>query len=85
MTENQSAICIRICHLFPHAMNLYGDNGNLRMLQHRLEEMGCFVEITAFEGGEAPDWQNFDLIYLGSGTERHRPVFFWSWTASKKR
>lgn len=58
---------IKILHLFPHLLSLYGEYGNLAMLKAELEQAGHTVTVTHFEEGQ-PDLQQ-DLIYVGSGTE----------------
>lgn len=58
---------IKILHLFPHLLSLYGEYGNLAMLKAELEQAGHTVTVTCYEAGE-PDLQQ-DLIYIGSGTE----------------
>ena len=68
--QDQMEIPVRICSLFPRHMNLYGERGNLLVLERRLSEMGCTPYIDIYEGGPAPDWSDYDLLYLGSGTER---------------
>ena len=65
-----SRVSVRICALFPDRMNLYGEGGNLKILCRRLEEMGCLCRVDCYEGEEpAPNWMDYDLLYLGSGTE----------------
>ena len=39
---------VKILYLYPDFMNLYGDNGNVRILKKRLEDQGFDVEITSF-------------------------------------
>jgi CobQ-like glutamine amidotransferase family enzyme len=48
-------------------MNLYGENGNMKMLQMRLKMGGIAAEIET----KMPDnLSDYDVIYIGSGTER---------------
>ena len=55
---------IKILHLFPRLLSLYGEYGNVAVLKAALE--GCTV--TECEDGNA-DFENYDFIYVGSGTE----------------
>lgn len=48
---------IRILHLFPKLLSLYGEYGNIEALKESIEENGCEVEITAAE-------DNFDFSIL---------------------
>ena len=61
--------CIRIAHLYPRLMNLYGDRGNLIALQHRAEKRGIQVEITGFERGESIPAAQIDLFFIGGGQD----------------
>ena len=60
---------IRILHLFPRLLSLYGEYGNPAILKKLLSDSGFECEITAYEDGIL-DLNEFDLIYIGSGTER---------------
>ncbi len=59
---------IIIVHLYPEAMNLYGDTGNIIVLKKRLEWRGFNVEIISVNNGEdIPD--NADIIFGGGGQD----------------
>ena len=36
---------VKILYLYPDFMNLYGDNGNVRIMEKRLKDQGFDVEI----------------------------------------
>ena len=59
---------IKILHLFPRLLSLYGAYGNVAMLRSTLEEKGCAVTVCECEDGNA-DYSAYDFIYVGSGTE----------------
>ena len=61
---------IKLLHLYPEAMSLYGEYANLTLLSRLLRQMGAEVEPTALTGTETPDFSDADLIYMGCGTER---------------
>lgn len=60
---------MRILHLYPNLMNLYGDYGNLSVLKKHLEDQGADVQIDRKEVEESIDLSLYDMIYMGSGTE----------------
>ena len=66
---------VRILHLYPDYMNLYGENGNVRILERRLRDQGFDVEIT---GGTVTDSRiritDIDFVYMGSGYEYNRDM-----------
>ena len=57
---------IRIVQLYPRDMNLYGDWGNARVLQKRLEWRGVDAEIVDHNPGDDTDLGSGD-IFLGGG------------------
>lgn len=61
---------MKILHLYPDLMNLYGDSGNLRVLARRLRDQGEEVTIDRLDPGQEPDLAGYGLVYMGPGTER---------------
>ena len=61
---------IKLLHLYPEAMSLYGEYANLTLLSRYLTWRGAEVEIRTVGCDEAPDFTGADLIYMGAGTER---------------
>lgn len=59
---------IKILHLFPKLLSLYGEYGNLAVLRRTLETAGCSVTVDSYESGELA-LDAYDLIYVGAGTE----------------
>lgn len=59
---------IKILHLFPKLLSLYGEYGNIAVLRRTLEENGCTATVETYENGEL-SLDGFDFIYVGSGTE----------------
>jgi CobQ-like glutamine amidotransferase family enzyme len=54
-------------------MNLYGDYGNVVMLQKRLGELGMDVSVDSRSAGDVLfDGTAYDFIYCGAGTEKKR-------------
>lgn len=65
---------VKILHLYPHLMNLYGDYANVTVLKKHLEDQGLKVSVTKKEIGDSFKLQNYDFIYMGSGTETNLMV-----------
>ena len=61
---------IRILHLFPDLLSLYGEYGNVAVLSKLLTDRGYNVHVDRYEDGEL-SLEDYDLIYIGSGTEDH--------------
>ena len=60
---------MRILHLYPNLMNLYGDYGNIKVLVSHLEDLGIETTVDRCELGDRFDVSDYDLIYMGPGTE----------------
>ena len=59
---------LRIVHLYPKEMNLYGDHGNTLALRRRCEWRGIRAEVIACEpGGAFPE--DADIIFGGGGQD----------------
>ena len=64
---------VKILYLYPDFMNLYGDNGNVRILERRLKDQGFDVEIiNATITDEVISFDDVDFVYMGSGYESNR-------------
>ncbi len=63
---------IRILHLYYDIMNLYGDNGNVRIMQRRLEDQGFNVVIENSTVYDDDIDFDADFVYMGSGYESNR-------------
>ena len=53
-------------------MNMYGDYGNVVMLEKRLEELGMDVTVECRSAGDVLFDGSYDFIYCGAGTEKKR-------------
>ena len=63
-----------IAHLFPDLLNLYGDGGNVRVLQQRLAWRGIPVEVRRVCHGDAIDLARVDLIMMGGSPDREQKL-----------
>ena len=59
---------IKILHLFPRLLSLYGEYGNVSVLRRTLEDHSCAVTVETYENGELT-LDGYDFIYVGAGTE----------------
>ena len=60
---------IKILHLYPNLMNLYGDYGNVLVLKKHLEDLKYKVTIDEKTIENNFDINDYDFIYMGSGKE----------------
>lgn len=61
---------IKIMHLYPNLLNLYGDKGNIATLLRRLEWRGIDAEVEEVFEADVLDFSSADIVFLGGGTER---------------
>ena len=60
---------LRIAHLYPDLLNLYGDTGNIRCLENRLRWRGLDVSVTSLPLGAKDALTGCDLIFIGGGQD----------------
>lgn len=65
---------IKILHLYYDIMNLYGDYGNVSILKKHFEDQGFEVILDKKTIGEEVKIDEYDFIFIGSGTERNLDV-----------
>ena len=65
---------LKICHLYPDVLNLYGDNGNIICMCNRLRWRGIQTQVTALPIGESCSLKDFDLFFLGGGQDFEQEV-----------
>ncbi|MBX9770550.1 MAG: hypothetical protein K2X29_04225 [Candidatus Obscuribacterales bacterium] len=65
---------IRICHLYAHFLNIYGDRGNILTLVKRSEWRGISAEVTAFGLGDKLDIGKHDIYFIGGGQDKQQQV-----------
>jgi CobQ-like glutamine amidotransferase family enzyme len=67
-----SAVKLRIAHLYPRLMNIYGDRGNIMTLRWRCEQRGIGFDVTDVGRGDAFDPVSHDLIFAGGAQDREQ-------------
>ena len=60
---------LRIAHLYPDQMNIYGDRGNILTLQQRARWRGIEATVDGIQPGKAVDWEHYDLAFFGGGQD----------------
>ncbi|MBR4554153.1 MAG: glutamine amidotransferase [Ruminococcus sp.] len=62
---------LKILHMYPNMLDLYGDSGNMELISYRLKMRGYSSEITQYTIGDgtSTDFSSYDLIYLGGGAD----------------
>ena len=65
---------LRICHLYPDVLNLYGDGGNIRCLRQRLQWRGMGAQVVKMPIGAKESLAGFDLVFIGGGQDFEQQV-----------
>lgn len=74
---------LRIVHLYPDLMNVYGDRGNVLALARRAEWRGFGVRVDAVGVGDHFDPRDVDLVFFGGGQDREQTVVSSDFVAGK--
>mgnify|MGYP003302408778 CR=1 FL=1 len=65
---------IKIAHLYPELLNLYGEDGNLKAITYALSTLNIEYSITNLTINSKFDICNYDFIYIGAGTEENLKI-----------
>ena len=63
---------LRLAHLYPDVMNIYGDRGNVIALRYRCEARGIGFELSEVNVSDPFDPAQFDLVLMGGGQDREQ-------------
>lgn len=63
---------LRVAHLYPKLMNIYGDRGNIMCLERRCRERGIEFEVEALETGDRLNPGACDLVFIGGAQDREQ-------------
>ncbi len=74
---------LRIGHLYPDAMNIYGDIGNVRAMEQRARWRGIEVEVVPIQEGPA-DLRACDILFMGGGQDRDQSRIFEDFATTKR-
>lgn len=65
---------VRVLHLYPELLNLYGDSGNILVLRRRLEWRGLGCEVSEVHMGDCVRAADADLVFIGGGSDREQRI-----------
>ena len=60
---------LRLAHLYPDQMNIYGDRGNILTLTQRCAWRGIAVDPVPVGVGADVDWPSIDIAFFGGGQD----------------
>ncbi len=68
------ALPLVIFHMLPDLLNLYGDGGNVRILERRLAWRGIPVEVRRIMHGDPASFDEADLVVMGGSPDREQEL-----------
>ena len=66
------SVTLRLAHLYPKLMNIYGDRGNILCLERRCRERGIEFEAEALGPGDKLRPKEFDMVFIGGAQDREQ-------------
>jgi CobQ-like glutamine amidotransferase family enzyme len=63
---------LRLGHLYPSLMNVYGDRGNIICLDYRCRRRAIQLEVIQLELGDNLDPAAFDLLFMGGAQDNEQ-------------
>ncbi len=65
---------LRLVHLYPELLNLYGDSGNILVLRRRMEWRGITCEVEEVHTSDHPSFVDADIAFVGGGSDREQRI-----------
>lgn len=65
---------LRIAHLYPELLNLYGDSGNILVLRRRTEWRNMECDVREVHVGDRPSFADVDIAFIGGGSDREQRI-----------
>ncbi len=65
---------LTICHLYPDLLNVYGDVGNVLILQHRAKLRNIKTNIVNCSLNDKFDKENTDILFFGGGQDFEQSI-----------
>ncbi|MCD6323009.1 MAG: glutamine amidotransferase [Clostridiales bacterium] len=76
---------LKVCHLYPDLLNLYGDRGNIIALEKRLEWRGLDMELINISVGDKFNSSEYDIVFIGGGQDFEQEVLLSDLSIEKKK
>lgn len=66
----ENNITLKILHMYPDLLDLYGDSGNVEILKYRCQKRDITLEVSKHViGDENTNFSDYDIVYLGGGAD----------------
>lgn len=65
---------LKVAHLFPELLNLYGDGGNILVLRKRMAWRGIVPNVVEVTVDDTPSFSGVDIAFIGGGSDREQKI-----------
>lgn len=65
---------LKIGHLYPDLLDLYGDRGNILTLTQRAQWRGIEAKVQRVSLGDPLDFSEIDILFIGGGSDREQNI-----------
>ena len=66
---------IKLLHMYPNMLDLYGDSGNVEIIKYRCKKRGIDLEVFSHViGDDTSDFSQYDIVYLGGGADLEQQI-----------
>ena len=66
---------LNLLYMYPDMLELYGDIGNIKVLQYRMRKRGLILNIDTYSiEDKAPDFCSYDIIFAGGGADNEQSI-----------
>ena len=69
-----SALTLKVAHLYPELLNLYGDSGNILVLNKRMGWRNILPQIEEVHVDDTPGFADVDIAFIGGGSDREQRI-----------
>ena len=63
---------LKVAHLYPKVMNIYGDRGNIMAIARRCRLRGITVTVDNIEVGDTLASNDYDLFFIGGAQDKEQ-------------
>lgn len=75
---------LKVLWMYHDVMDLYGDKGNMRVLQKRCEDRGIEIVIDTCDRGENKVLSDYDILFIGGGADKEQSLLYEDLLARKE-
>ncbi len=67
---------LKLAWLYPDLMELFGDSGNINILEYRCREIGIDLIVDRLSVGDDFNLDRYDMVFMGGASDRELRLFY---------